>query len=105
MKVNYTLRLTFHFRGEAALRNRSGFDPTKDSDDIVGAFSNFWMYGEKEDGQNPQAPPEANRHEQEDGTILAVAATGKSNVCYLSSFKISFHFQYFSHSPKKLDTL
>ena len=83
MKVNYTLRLTFHFRGEAALRNRSGFDPTKDSDDIVGAFSNFWMYGEKEDGQNPQAPPEANRHEQDDGTILAVAATGKSNVCSL----------------------
>ena len=97
MKVNYTLRLTFHFRGEAALRNRSGFDPTKDSDDIVGAFSNFWMYGEKEDGQNPQAPPEANRHEQDDGTILAVAATGKSDVCSPSSFKISFQFSMQSY--------
>ena len=35
------------------------------------------MYGEKENGQTPQALPEANRHEQEDGTILAVAATGR----------------------------
>ena len=91
------MRFTFYLRGEAALRNRSGFDPTKDSDDIVGAFSKFWMYGEKEDGQNPQAPPEANRHEQEDGTILAVAATGRSKVYYLDSFEIYFHFQCYSN--------
>lgn len=61
-----------HFRGEPALRNRSGFDPSKDSDDIAGAFKNHWMYGQGSD----EVLPDANRHEQEDGSIIAVAATG-----------------------------
>ena len=60
-------------RGEAAPRNRSGFDPSRDSDDIVGAFQDHWVYGDKGDNQ---ILPDANRHEEEDGTIIAVAATG-----------------------------
>ena len=71
-------------RGEAALRNRSGVDPSKDSDDIEGAFKKYWMYGEKEEGQYPTLP-EANRHEQEDGSILAVAATGKQFIVVVTS--------------------
>ena len=63
----------FDFRGEAAARNRYGYDPSKDGDDIVGAFKNHWMYGE---GENEDTLPDANRHEQEDGSIIAVAATG-----------------------------
>ena len=62
-------------RGEAAPRNRSGFDPSRDSDDIVGAFQDHWVYGDKGDNQNL---PDANRHEEEDGTIIAVAATGNT---------------------------
>ena len=61
------------FRGEAAPRNRSGFDASRDSDDIVGAFQDHWVYGDKGDNQTL---PDANRHEEEDGTIIAVAATG-----------------------------
>ena len=64
----------FTHRGEPALRNREGYDPTKDSDDIVGAFGRMWMYGELD--ENDTVHTDANRHEQEDGTILAVAATG-----------------------------
>ena len=63
-------------RGEPAPRNRLGYDPLKDSDDIVGAFKNHWMYGEAGEGDNLTLP-DANRHEQEDGSIIAVAATGK----------------------------
>ena len=33
------------------------------------------MYGDKGDNQNL---PDANRHEEEDGTIIAVAATGNT---------------------------
>ena len=65
-----------HFRGEPALRNRSGFDPSKDSDDIAGAFKNHWMYGQGSD----EVLPDANRHEQEDGSIIAVAATGMKRI-------------------------
>jgi len=65
----------FILRGEPALRNRSGFDPSKDSDDIAGAFKNHWMYGQGSD----EVLPDANRHEQEDGSIIAVAATGTSS--------------------------
>ena len=63
------------FRGEAAPRNRSGFDASRDSDDIVGAFQDHWVYGDKGDNQNL---PDTNRHEEEDGTIIAVAATGNT---------------------------
>ena len=50
-----------------------GYDPSKDSDDIVGAFKNHWMYGEGSEGETL---PDANIHEQEDGSIIAVCATG-----------------------------
>lgn len=66
----------FILRGEAAPRNRSGFDASRDSDDIVGAFQDHWVYGDKGDNQTL---PDANRHEEEDGTIIAVAATGTSS--------------------------
>ena len=50
------------------------------------------MYGEKDgDAQHPPTLPEANRHEQEDGTILAVAATGKC----LTKHKILNNFVHF----------
>ena len=61
------------FRGEPAPRNRLGYDPSKDCDDIVGAFKDHWMYGK---GTDEDTLPDANRHEQEDGSIIAVAATG-----------------------------
>ena len=61
------------YRGEPAPRNRLGYDPLKDSDDIVGAFKNHWMYGE---GSEESTLPDANIHEQEDGSIIAVCATG-----------------------------
>ena len=71
-----TLIYLIHFRGEPALRNRCGYDPSKDSDDIAGAFKNHWMYGQGSD----EVLPDANRHEQEDGSIIAVAATGMKHI-------------------------
>ena len=38
----------------------------------------FSRYGQKDD-RIPDALPDANSHEQEDGTILAVCATGTSS--------------------------
>lgn len=66
----------FILRGEPALRDRTTYDNTLDEDDV----KNFklWMYGEPDD-RIEEMLPLANNHEQEDGTILAVCATGTSS--------------------------
>lgn len=66
----------FILRGEPALRDRTTYDDTLDDDDVT--HFKLWMYGEKDD-RIPDALPEANSHEQEDGSILAVCATGTSS--------------------------
>jgi len=67
----------FILRGEPALRDRTAsYDDSLDEDDV----KNFklWMYGEQDDRIDGTLPV-ANDHEQEDGTILAVCATGTSS--------------------------
>jgi len=66
----------FILRGEPALRDRTVYDNTLDEDDVQ--HFKLWMYGQKDD-RIPDALPDANSHEQEDGTILAVCATGTSS--------------------------
>ena len=64
----------FILRGEPALRDRTGVN--YDTDDVKDF--KLWMYGEK-DPKFDDLLPEPNDHEQEDGTILAVCATGTSS--------------------------
>jgi len=67
----------FILRGEPALRDRRTYNNTDfDQDDVTNI--KLWMYGEK-DERFDHLLPEANDHEQEDGTILAVCATGTSS--------------------------
>jgi len=66
----------FILRGEPALRERNTYHNDLDEEDVE--HFKLWMYGEK-DERVPDALPYANEHEQEDGTILAVCATGTSS--------------------------
>ena len=67
----------FILRGEPALRDRRTYNDHLDIDDVENV-GRLWMYGEK-DPKLEGLLPEPNDHEQEDGTILAVCATGTSS--------------------------